>query len=79
VVILTSGRYAGKKAIVARAYDEGNKKYRFPHLLVAGIGRNIRAIKRKINKKKFVKKTGIKPFVKYINQNHVIPTRYVIN
>jgi large subunit ribosomal protein L27e len=77
-VILTSGRFAGKKAIVAKTYDEGSKKYKFPHLLVAGIAKNLRTVKRKINKKKFAKKTGVKAFVKYINQNHVIPTRFIV-
>ncbi len=78
-MIVTSGRFAGKKAIVAKTYDDGNKKYRFPHLLVAGIARNLRTIKRKINKKKFIKKTGVKTFLKHINQNHVMPTRFVVN
>lgn len=55
------------------------KKYRFPHLLVVGIARNPGKVKRAINKKKFIKKTGVKPFVKYINQSHVIPTRYAVN
>ena len=48
-------------------------------MLVAGIARNPRNIKRKINKKKFIKRTGVKPFVKHVNQNHVIPTRFVVN
>lgn len=83
---MTSGRFAGKKAVVAKSYDDGNKvhiftmqKYRFPHLLVAGIARNPRNIKRRINKKKFIKKTGVKTFLKHVNQNHVMPTRFVVN
>jgi hypothetical protein len=55
------------------------QKHRFPHLLVVGIARNPRQVKRSINKKKFIKKTGVKPFVKYVNQNHVMPTRFVAN
>lgn len=55
------------------------QKHRFPHLLVVGIARNPRQVKRNINKKKFIKKTGVKPFIKFINQNHVIPTRFVVN
>ena len=52
---------------------------RFPHLLVAGIARNLLAPKRAFNKKKLIKKTSVKPFVKYINQTHVMPTRFVVN
>ena len=44
-----------------------------------GIARNPRQVKRSINKKKFIKRTGVKPFVKCVNQNHVMPTRFVVN
>ena len=36
-------------------------------------------VKRGDNKKKFIKKTGVKSFVKYVNQNHVMPTRFIVN
>lgn len=72
--------------MVAKAYDDGNKvisihiqKHRFPHLLVAGVARNPKTIKRRINKKKFIKKTGVKTFLKYLNQDHVMPTRFIVN
>ena len=45
---------------------------------MAGIARNLIAAKRAFNKKKFIKKTGVKSFVKYVNQNHVMPTRFVV-
>ncbi len=48
-------------------------------MIVAGIARNPQRVQRKINKKKFIKKTGVKTFVKAVNQNHVIPTRFVVN
>merc|ERR1711862_591193 len=74
-----AGRFAGKKAIVAKNYEEGTKKFRFPHLTVLGIARNPRQVKRSINKKKFIKRTSVKPFIKSVNQNHVIPTRFVVH
>lgn len=55
------------------------QKLKFPHLLVVGIARNPQRVKRRINKKKFIKKTGVKPFVKSVNQNHVMPTRFIVN
>lgn len=79
VVILTAGRFAGQKAIVAKNYEDGTKKHRFPHLLLVGIARNPRTVKRSISKKKFIKRTGVKSFIKVVNQNHVIPTRFVVN
>jgi large subunit ribosomal protein L27e len=36
-------------------------------------------VKRTDGKKKFIRKTNVKPFVKYVNQNHVMPTRFVVN
>lgn len=83
---MTAGRFAGKKAIVAKNYEDGTKvtiilmqKYRYPHLLLVGIARNPRKVKRSINKKKFIKRTGVKPFIKCVNQNHVMPTRFIVN
>ena len=83
---MTTGRFAGKKAVVTRNYDDGNKvlltsfqKHKFPHLLVVGIARNPQRVHRKINKKKFIKKTGVKTFLKAVNQNHVMPTRFLVN
>jgi large subunit ribosomal protein L27e len=38
VVILLAGRYAGKKAIVVKTFDDGTKDHEFSHALVAGIG-----------------------------------------
>lgn len=47
--------------------------------MVAGIARNLPQVKRADSKKKFIKKTSVKPFVKYVNQNHVLPTRFLVN
>jgi len=47
--------------------------------MVAGIARNPQRVQRKINKKRFLKRTGVKPFVKYVNQNHVMPTRFMVS
>lgn len=48
-------------------------------MLVAGIARHVPQVKRTDSKKKFIKKTSVKPFVKYVNQNHVLPTRFLVN
>ncbi len=54
------------------------QKHRFPHLLVAGLAKNLGKVKRSLSKKKFIKRTSVKPFVKYVNQNHVMPTRFLV-
>lgn len=75
-------RKEGSRRQVLRVRQQGTfsptQRYKFPHLLVAGIARNLIAPKRSFNKKKFIKKTGVKSFVKYVNQNHVMPTRFIV-
>ncbi|EEB13779.1 60S ribosomal protein L27e, putative [Pediculus humanus corporis] len=39
VVLVLSGRYAGKKAIILRNYDDGTSAKQYGHALVAGIDR----------------------------------------
>lgn len=46
-------------------------------LTVAGIDRYPRKVTRSMGKNKLKKKSKIKPFVKYVNYNHIMPTRYV--
>ena len=76
VVILTSGRHAGKKAIVVRSYDDGDKSRKFAAALVVGVDRAPRDVTRRMSKKRFIKRTQVKTFVKFINHNHLMPTRY---
>ncbi|KAF0719527.1 Aste57867_971 [Aphanomyces stellatus] len=77
VVVLLNGRYAGRKAIVVKTYDEGHGDRKFAHAIVAGIDRYPRKITRSMGKKKVAKRSKVKPFVKYVNYNHIMPTRYV--
>jgi len=67
-----------KKAIVIKAHEEGNKDRSFGHALVAGIERNGRKVTKRMSQKKYNKRTGIKPFVKFVNLSHVMPTRYQV-
>ena len=80
VVVLLAGRYAGKKAIVVKTYEEGNDSERkFGHCLVAGIDRYPRKVTRSMKEERIKKRTKIKPFVKHVNFNHLMPTRYQLN
>ena len=78
VVVMLQGRYAGKKAIVVKTYDDGSKARPFGHCMVAGIDRAPLKVTRKMSKKKITKRTKVKPFVKYVNYNHMMPTRYQV-
>merc|ERR1712014_15899 len=80
VVIILQGRFAGKKAVVVKTFEEGSDEKQFSHVLVAGIARGPRKVTRSMSKKKVEKRSrSMKPFVKYINVRHVFPTRYVVD
>ncbi|CAG8446922.1 5271_t:CDS:1 [Ambispora gerdemannii] len=76
VAIILSGRYAGKKAVIIKSVDEGTKERPYGHAIVAGIERYPLKVTRKHSSKRVVKRSKIKPFVKVINYNHLMPTRY---
>ena len=79
VVILLSGRYAGCKAIVVKTFDDGHQKRKFGHALVVGIDKHPKAVSSNMNKAKILKRSRVKPFVKYVNYQHMMPTRYSVD
>lgn len=80
MVIVLAGRYAGKKAVVVKTFDEGNADKRFSHCLIVGVARSPRKVTRSMSKEKVEKRSRcMKPFVKYVNVRHVFPTRYVVD
>merc|ERR1712150_46148 len=79
VVILLSGRYAGRKGVIVKVHGESNGDRKFPHALVAGINRYPRRVHKNLSKKKTERKLKIKPFLKYVNLNHLMPTRHILS
>jgi len=78
IVVVLQGRYSGKKAIVIKTYDDGTKARPFGHCLVGGVERAPLKVTKVMSKKKIAKRTRVKPFVKYVNYNHIMPTRYSV-
>ncbi|KAI9358556.1 ribosomal L27e protein family-domain-containing protein [Zopfochytrium polystomum] len=76
VVLILSGRYAGKKAVIVKNFDDGTKERPYGHAIVAGVERYPRKITKKMRPKKVAKRSKVKPFVKSVNYNHILPTRY---
>merc|ERR1711918_240999 len=50
----------------------------FPHCLVAGVAKAPLKVTKAMGKKKVAKRSKCKSFVKYVNYNHMMPTRYVV-
>eukprot|EP01051_Picozoa_sp_SAG22_P018617 SAG22_NODE_3185_length_1868_cov_4.990390_1_plen_165_part_00 len=78
VVVLLQGRYAGKKAVIVRQYDEGHGDRHYGHCVVAGIAKAPLKLSKKMDKKKLENRSKLKAFLKIVNYNHIMPTRYTL-
>ena len=94
VAIITRGRYAGKKVrrgshsvdsvltmmqcVLIQPVDSGTKLHPFSYALVAGIERYPSKVTRRMGKKRVEKRSKVKPFIKMVNYNHIMPTRYTL-
>lgn len=78
VVILLAGRRAGKKAVIVKQFDEGKKGKPFAHALVAGVERAPLRVAKRMSKTKIKRRSTLKPFVKLVNYNHILPTRFQV-
>ncbi|KAJ1568581.1 60S ribosomal protein L27 [Cladochytrium tenue] len=76
VVLVLSGRFAGKKAVIVKNYDEGTAARPYAHAVVAGIEKYPLKVTKAMSKKKVTKRSRVKPFIKAVNLNHMLPTRY---
>ena len=72
VVLVLSGRYAGRKAVVIKPNDEGTSDKPFGHALIAGVDQYPRKVTKKMGKKKIAKRSKIKPFLKVSKQYLII-------
>lgn len=44
VVVLLQGRYAGRKAVIVKNFDDGTQQRKYGHALVAGIAKYPRKV-----------------------------------
>ena len=67
VVLVLSGRYAGRKAVIIKPNDEGTSDKPFGHALIAGVDQYPRKVTKRMGKKKMAKRSKIKPFLKVLS------------
>ncbi|XP_070567078.1 large ribosomal subunit protein eL27 [Ptychodera flava] len=79
VVLILNGRFAGRKAVIVKNYDEGTSDKPYGHALVAGIDKYPRKVTKRMGKKKLAQRSKIKSFIRVYNYNHLMPTRYSID
>ncbi|XP_076955155.1 large ribosomal subunit protein eL27x-like [Bidens hawaiensis] len=78
-VVVLNGRFAGRKAVIVRQFDDGTRDRPYGHCLVAGISKYPKKVIRKDSAKKTTKKSRVKAFIKLVNYNHIMPTRYTLD
>jgi len=59
VVLILAGRFAGRKAIIVKNYDDSTHEKPYGHALVAGVDRYPRKVTNKMSKKKVAKRSKI--------------------
>merc|ERR1712018_816330 len=79
VALVLGGRFAGRKAVIVKNYDDASSDKPYGHALVAGIDRYPRKVTRDMGKKKMKQRSKVKSFVKVYNYNHLMPTRYSVD
>jgi large subunit ribosomal protein L27e len=60
VVIVLSGRYAGKKAVIIKNHDDGTTARPYGHALLLGLSKEPRKVIKKHNAKKQAKRSTVK-------------------
>uniref|UniRef100_A0A914CUJ8 60S ribosomal protein L27 n=1 Tax=Acrobeloides nanus TaxID=290746 RepID=A0A914CUJ8_9BILA len=79
VVLMLGGRFAGRKAVVLRQFDEGSSDRPYGHALVAGIDKYPRKVTKRMGKKKVTSRIRIRPFLKVASYSHLLPTRCTVD
>ncbi|ELP93669.1 60S ribosomal protein L27-A, putative [Entamoeba invadens IP1] len=79
VVILLSGRYAGKKAVISSVNLQKTKDRDYGFVTVVGVERAPLKITRAMSDTVQRLRTSVKAFCKVVNVNHLMPTKYTVN
>jgi large subunit ribosomal protein L27e len=66
------------QVVIVQPNDTGSKAHPFPYAIVAGIERYPQKVTRRMGKKLVDRRSRIKPFIKVVNYNHLMPTRYTL-
>merc|ERR1712147_438313 len=68
----------GRKAELSSSLLVDKQERSFAHALVVGVERPPRKVTKSMTKTKFDRKSRMKPFVKFVNYKHMMPTRFVL-
>lgn len=74
-MVVLNGKYAGKKAVIVKQYDDGADQRKYGFSIVAGVARCPKKVTKAMGKKKLARRSRVKPFIKILNNTHMMPTR----
>jgi large subunit ribosomal protein L27e len=75
---LTSAIFSALQVVIVQPQETGSKAHPFPHAIVAGIERYPLKVTKRMGSKLVTRRSRIKPFIKVVNYNHLMPTRYTL-
>ncbi|KAE8776327.1 60S ribosomal protein L27-3 [Hordeum vulgare] len=75
-MFLLQGRYAGKKAVFMRVFEEGTRDRPYGHCLVTGLAKYRKKVIQKDSAKKMAKKSRVKVFLKLEDRFKTDKNRY---
>lgn len=67
-----------RQVVIVQPSDTGSKAHPFPFAIVAGIERYPSKVTKRMGKKLVDRRSKVKPFIKVVNYNHLMPTRYTL-
>ena len=76
VVLMTNGRFAGRKAVVLQSSEPKTKERKYSHALVAGIKKYPKRVVRGMSKRRIQRRSRVGVFLRVVNQKHFFATRY---
>ena len=76
VVLMTNGRFAGRKAVIVQSQDTKTKERKYGHALVAGIKKYPKRVVRGMSKRRIARRSNVGVFLRIVNQKHCFATRY---
>ncbi len=65
--------------MILQNQDQGTNKHAYGHCVVAGIEKYPRKVTKRMDAKKISKRSQISVFIKVVNYNHLMPTRYTLD
>ncbi|EFC43857.1 predicted protein [Naegleria gruberi] len=79
IVIILQGRYAGRKAVIAKNFDDAANDKSFPHAVVVGIDQYPKSVTKSMSLTAMKRRSKLTVFIKSVNYQHMMPTRHTLD